>query len=51
MQFIEIDYPALMNDPGPAIEKLVKFIGQENLPNETRMAGVIDPSLHRQRKG
>jgi hypothetical protein len=48
MQFIEINYVALTKDPSPQIERVVEFVGREQLPNEEAMAGVIDPSLHRQ---
>jgi tetratricopeptide (TPR) repeat protein len=50
MQFIEINYVALTKDPSPQIERVVEFVGREQLPNEEAMAGVIDPSLHRQRQ-
>jgi predicted AlkP superfamily phosphohydrolase/phosphomutase/tetratricopeptide (TPR) repeat protein len=50
IEWLEIDYPALVRDPAPAIEKLVGFLGQESLPNEAAMAGVIDPALHRRKR-
>jgi len=50
MQFIEIDYPALTKDPIPFIERLAEFIGRDKLPNEKRMAKVVDPDLYRQRQ-
>lgn len=50
VEWLEIDYPALVRDPGAAIAKLVEFLGQERLPNEKRMANVADPALHRRRR-
>jgi predicted AlkP superfamily phosphohydrolase/phosphomutase/tetratricopeptide (TPR) repeat protein len=50
IEWLEIDYPALVRDPAPMIEKLVGFLGQESLPNEAGMAGVIDPALHRRKR-
>jgi LPS sulfotransferase NodH len=49
-EWLEIDYPVLVRDPAAAISRLVEFPGRERLPNESAMAAVIDPSLHR-RKG
>ena len=48
-EWCEIDYPALVGDPAPAIARLVEFLGPERLPNEEGMAAVIDPSLHRRK--
>ncbi len=50
MKFIEIDYPALVRDPQLIVSRLVQFLGAEQLPNETVMAAVVDPSLHRQKR-
>src|SRR5438094_1639454 len=50
MQFIEIDYPALVRDPQSIVSRLVQFLGAEQLPNETVMTAVVDPSLHRQKR-
>jgi predicted AlkP superfamily phosphohydrolase/phosphomutase/Tfp pilus assembly protein PilF len=47
VELTEIEYPALVRDPTPMIAKLVQFLGNERLPNEKAMTGVIDPSLHR----
>ena len=47
VEWLEVDYPALVGDPSPAISKLVEFLGRERLPNEHAMATVIDTSLHR----
>ena len=49
VQLLEIDYPALVQDPKPAIATLVKFLGSECLPNEKEMVGTVDPALHRRR--
>ena len=50
MKFIEIDYPALVRDPQSIVSRLVQFLGAEQLPNETVMAAVVDPSLYRRKR-
>ncbi len=50
IEWLEIDYPALVREPAPAIAQLREFLGIELLPNESKMAAAIDPALHR-RKG
>jgi predicted AlkP superfamily phosphohydrolase/phosphomutase/tetratricopeptide (TPR) repeat protein len=50
IEWLEIDYPKMVHDPGPAIAKLVEFLGPECLPDDKAMAPTIDPALHR-RKG
>jgi tetratricopeptide (TPR) repeat protein len=49
VEWLEVDYPALVRDPAPAIAQLVQFVGGERLPNVKAMAAVIDPALHRRR--
>ena len=49
VRWLEIDYPALVREPGPAMTKLVEFLGGERLPNEREMATVVDPALHRRK--
>ena len=49
MEFIEIDYPTLVRYPRPVIDRVVKFLGVDRLPNSAEMAKVIDPSLHRKK--
>jgi hypothetical protein len=51
MEFIEIDYPTLIQNPGPEVSRLVEFLGADRLPNSAKMAKVIDPSLHRKKGG
>jgi hypothetical protein len=50
IEWLEIDYPELVRDPASAIAKLAELLGRERLPNDSAMAVVIDPTLHR-RKG
>ena len=50
IEWLEIDYPALVRDPAPTIARLVEFLGRERLPNESAMAAVIDPALHRRKR-
>jgi LPS sulfotransferase NodH len=47
IEWLEIDYPALVRDPGTDIAKLVQFLGPERLPNESAMMAAIDPALYR----
>jgi predicted AlkP superfamily phosphohydrolase/phosphomutase/tetratricopeptide (TPR) repeat protein len=49
IDWLEIDYPALVREPAPAIAKLREFLGPERLPNESAMAAAIDPALHRRK--
>ena len=49
VDWLEIDYPELVRKPEPEIVKLIKFLGQERLPNKKTMCAVIDPALHRRK--
>jgi predicted AlkP superfamily phosphohydrolase/phosphomutase/tetratricopeptide (TPR) repeat protein len=49
IEWLEVEYPGLIHDPAPALAKVVEFLGRERLPNESAMAAVIDPALHRRR--
>ncbi len=49
IEWLEVEYPGLIHDPAPALAKVVEFLGRERLPNESAMATVIDPALHRRR--
>ncbi len=49
MEFIEIDYPTLVRDPRPMIDRIVEFLGTDRIPDSTEMAKVIDPALHRKK--
>jgi len=49
IEWLEIDYPALVANSGPEIAKLIEFLGRERLPNEEKMGTVIDPALHRRK--
>ncbi len=49
IEWLEIDYPALVRDAAPALAKLREFLGAERLPNESSMAAAIDPGLHRKK--
>ncbi len=50
IEWLEVDYPALVREPAPELARLVAFLGSEHVPNEPAMATVIDPSLHRKRR-
>jgi len=49
IEWIEIDYPELVRNPVPVIEKLIEFLGTDRLPRANAMVSVVDPALH-QRK-
>jgi predicted AlkP superfamily phosphohydrolase/phosphomutase/Tfp pilus assembly protein PilF len=49
MEYIEIDYPSLVQDPSPELARIVEFLGADRLPTPSEMAKVVDPSLHRKR--
>jgi hypothetical protein len=49
MEFIEIDYPALVQAPQPHIVRLVEFLGADRLPKSAEMAKVVDLTLYRKR--
>jgi predicted AlkP superfamily phosphohydrolase/phosphomutase/tetratricopeptide (TPR) repeat protein len=50
IEWLEIEYPALVADPAPEIAKVVEFLGLDRVPNEKGMETVIDPRLHRRKK-
>ena len=50
VELLEIDYPALVQDPQPAIARLIEFLGSERLPNEKKIATAVDPALHRRKR-
>lgn len=47
IEWFEVSYPQLVQEPAPILAQLVEFVGRERLPNESAMAAVIDPALHR----
>jgi hypothetical protein len=48
LQRLDVDYNLVIRDPLPAIVQVNRFLGGRL--DEAAMAGVIDPSLYRQRK-
>jgi hypothetical protein len=48
LQRLDVDYNLVIRDPLPAIVQVNRFLGGRL--DESAMAGVIDPSLYRQRK-
>ena len=46
ISLLEIDCPALIRDPAPALAQITSFL---HLPHPEAMPGVIDARLHRQR--
>jgi hypothetical protein len=49
MEFIEIDYPTLVQAPQPHIARLVEFLGTDRLLKSAEMAKVVDVTLYRKR--
>jgi hypothetical protein len=50
MEFLEIDYPALVREPRSAVASLVAFLGPELVPTPEKMAMVVDESLYRRKR-
>ncbi len=50
MEFIEIDYPSLIQDSAAAVAQLVEFLGAERLPRAENMATAVDASLYRRKR-
>ena len=44
-----IDFPRLVQNPKPVVDKLVKFLGTALLPEADKMASVVRPDLYRQK--
>jgi len=50
MEFIEVDYPALVRNPQSVIASLVEFLGADRLPTAEKMAAVVDATLYRRKR-
>ena len=48
LQYIDVDYNAMLEDPEPHVKKINQFLGGEL--DEAAMLAVVDPKLYRQRK-
>jgi hypothetical protein len=46
IEFMVVEYPALITDPGPVIRSLINFVGADHLPSSEKMSLVIDRSLY-----
>ena len=49
MEFIEIDYPALIAESDAVLKRIVEFLGWERLSTADQMGHVIEPDLYRRR--
>ena len=49
IQFVEVDYPALVENPSAVIAQLAEFLGPERLPTPEKMAAAVDASLYRRK--
>ncbi len=47
VDFIAIDYPALIHEPEKELRRVIDFLGPERLPTAAEMSRVIDPALRR----
>ena len=45
-----VDYPSLVREPGPWIDRIAAFVGPQRLSSPQAMATAVDPALHRNRK-
>ncbi|MGI9518646.1 MAG: alkaline phosphatase family protein [Pirellulaceae bacterium] len=50
VEYLAVDYPRLVNDPGSILPEIIEFVGADRLPTADAMADVVDASLYRQRK-
>jgi tetratricopeptide (TPR) repeat protein len=48
-EYLEIDYPTLVESPEEIIPLIVEFLGSERLPNHDQMINAIDRKLYRQK--
>jgi len=48
LQYIDVDYNAMLRDPVPRVRQINQFLGA--CLNEQKMAAVVDPNLYRQKK-
>lgn len=48
---MEINYPSLVADPGPWVQRIADFLGGDVLPSPAAMAEAVRPALHRNREG
>ncbi len=51
LEYIEIDYPSLIEKPSGLIPRIIEFLGPERLPTASKMQDVIDQNLYRKRTG
>ena len=49
VEVLEVDYPTLVRDPGPAIAQIHEFLGAALLPTPERMRQAVRRELHHQR--
>jgi tetratricopeptide (TPR) repeat protein len=50
VEFIEVDYPKLMNNQEAEVKRIVAFLGPDRLPTSEKMVAMIDPLLYRSRR-
>ncbi|MBX3743870.1 MAG: alkaline phosphatase family protein [Verrucomicrobiae bacterium] len=46
---LTVEYPELVADPGPWVDRLSAFLGTERLPHPAAMRDAVRPELHRNR--
>jgi len=48
-ELLEMDYPTLVGNPLPEIERVVAFLGADKLPTAAAMSSIVRPKLYRER--
>lgn len=49
VEFLEVDYPMLVESPEKILPEIAAFLGSQRLPNPDAMLSVIDKSLYRKK--
>ena len=49
VEVLEVDYPDLVAAPGPWINRVTAFLGEEKFPRVEEMVGMVKPELYRNR--
>lgn len=49
VDLLVVDYPGLVREPQPWIDRIVSFLGSTHAVQPNEMMGAIDPNLHRNR--
>ncbi len=47
MEILEVDFPTLVGDPAPQIDRLIEFVGADRLNDRDAMLAAVCPELYR----